>query len=463
MKSELRYPDVMVVGSGIAGVGAALAAAKTGANVLLVTLEGVIGGDSITGLPLLGVHNAIGERVVGGILNELLENCDRLNGYIGSVCDWRMVHGECVDPNALYLSIAQAFENYGVKVLLNSTVTGVECENGQIKSATVICKDGSLIELHPQFIVDASGDANIAVMAGCPYDSGDNNGDFQPVSLVFRVCNVDFEALLNFARNNPDEILLAENPAIELDRTRCAEEVYKQGYPYIALSAHGTLLGNAIQKNDMFPCTAAFITPTSIQRKEVAINVTRKAGINPCQQEELSDSYIVLSKQVQEAFNFLHSSVPGFKESVISGIAHRIGVRETRRIIGDCILNTEDVKTGRKRSDGIAKGSHHIDIHGKGKNQVRIAVDRGQSYDIPFGCLIPKGSRNFLAAGRCISSSREANGSARVMGTSIATGEAAGTAAAMCVGNKLADVHNLDVNDLRHVLTEHAAILDGTH
>jgi len=463
MKSELRYPDVMVVGSGIAGVGAALGAAKTGANVLLVTLEGAIGGDSITGLPLLGVYNAIGEQVVGGILNELLENCDRLNGHIGSVCDWRMVHGECVDPNALYLSIAQAFENYGVRVLLNSIVTAVECENGQVKSATVICKDGSLIELHPQFIVDASGDANIAVLAGFPYDSGGINGDFQPVSLVFRVCNVDFEALLNFARDNPDEILLAENPAIGLDRTRCAEEVYKQGYPYIALSAHGTLLGNAIQKNDMFPCTAAFITPTSLPRKELAINITRKAGINPCRQEELSDSYIVLSKQVQEAFNFLHSSVPGFKESAISGIAHRVGVRETRRIIGDCVLKTEDVKTGRKRSDGIAKGAHHIDIHGKGKDQVRIAVDRGQSYDIPFGCLIPKGSRNLLSAGRCISSSREANGSARVMGTSIATGEAAGTAAAMCVGKKLADVHNLNVDDLRHELTKHMAILKGTH
>ena len=430
---------------------------------MLVSLEGTIGGDAITGLPLLGVCNARGEWIVAGVLHELLGACKEMNGYIGPVCDWRAVHGVCVDPNTLHLAIGLAMETYKIQLLLNTMACGVESSTKRVTSVSVACKDGMVFDLNPKFIVDATGDANIARMAGFATESGSKEGEFQPVSLVFRVCNVDFGSLLSFVRRNPDEIILAENPALDLDRTRCAQKVFEQGYPYAAISAHGALLGDSIREHNMFPCSAVFITPTSLQRKEVGINVTRKGGINPCNQKEVSDSYVILCKQVQIAFNFLRSNVPGFSKSEISGIAHRVGIRETRRIIGDYVLKTEDVQAGKKSSDGIAKGAHHIDVHGKGTEQVRIPVDDGQSYDIPFGCIVPKGSRNLLVAGRCISSSREANGSARVMGTSMATGEAAGTAAALCVIRKLLDVHDLKVNDLRQVLIEQGVILEGTN
>ncbi|MCD4824409.1 MAG: FAD-dependent oxidoreductase [Phycisphaerae bacterium] len=462
MKTDYQNPDVLVIGGGIAGVGAALGAAKTGASVLLVSSEGVIGGDALSGMPLLGACNARGEWVVAGVLRELLDACKEMNGYIGPVCDWRAVNGVCVDPNILHLAIAQAMETHKIQLLLNSTVIEVKNTAGCVESVSVVGKDGTAMDLNPKFVIDVTGDANIASMAGFACESGGKDGEYQPVSLVFRVCNVDFESLLNFVRCNPDEIILAENPTIELDRTQCAQKVFEQGYPYVAISANGALLGGAIQENNMFPCTAVFVTPTSVQRGEVGINVTRKAGINPCNQKEVSDSYGALCKQVQLAFNFLRSSVPGFKQSEISGIAHRVGIRETRRVVGDYVLQTEDVKTGKKSDDGIAKGAHHIDVHGKGTDQIRIPVDDGRSYDIPFGCIVPKGSRNLLVAGRCISSTREANGSARVMGTCIATGEAAGTAGALCVTGRFSDVHDLKVKDLRQVLTGHGAILEGT-
>ena len=108
MKSDFQNPDVLVIGGGVAGVGAALGAAKTGASVLLVSLEGTIGGDAITGLPLLGVCNAKGEWIVAGVLHELLGACKEMNGYIGPVCDWRAVTGVCVDPNTLHLAIGHA-------------------------------------------------------------------------------------------------------------------------------------------------------------------------------------------------------------------------------------------------------------------------------------------------------------------------------------------------------------------
>ena len=125
------------------------------------------------------------------------------------------------------------------------------------------------------------------------------------------------------------------------------------------------------------------------------------------------------------------------------------------------MLGDAAVREARRCSDGIARGAHHIDLHGAGTAQTRIPVRGGGSYDIPFGCLIPCGLRNLLVAGRCLSSTRPANGSCRVMGTCLATGQAAGTAAAMLVGEGIPDVRQLDVAALRARLKEQGAVLDG--
>jgi hypothetical protein len=131
--------------------------------------------------------------------------------------------------------------------------------------------------------------------------------------------------------------------------------------------------------------------------------------------------------------------------------------------MGEYILTAEDVIEGRKFEDGIAKGGHHIDIHGSGTYQQRMPVKGGHSYDIPYGCLVPQSLANVLVAGRCLSSTREANGSARVMGQCMATGEAAGTAAAMCVECNWTDVRDVPVSELRQALKTQGAVLDGTH
>jgi hypothetical protein len=121
------------------------------------------------------------------------------------------------------------------------------------------------------------------------------------------------------------------------------------------------------------------------------------------------------------------------------------------------------VYEGRKFDDGVAKGGHHIDIHGSGTHQKRTPVKDGRSYDIPYGCLVPQRLSNVLVAGRCLSSTREANGSARTMGQCMSTGEAAGTAAAMCTEFGWADVRQVPVQDLRQALRAQGAVLDGTH
>ncbi len=170
-----------------------------------------------------------------------------------------------------------------------------------------------------------------------------------------------------------------------------------------------------------------------------------------------------LVDQVWTAVRFLKGNVPGFGKAYFAAAAPRIGVRETRRIIGEHVLTGEECIEGRKSEMGIAKCSHDVDLHREGTKQTRIPISNGGSYDVPYGCLVPRGLKNMLIAGRCLSSTREGNGSARAMGCAMATGQAAGTAAALCAAAGLDDVREIKIEALRQTLKRQGAILDGTY
>ena len=183
----------------------------------------------------------------------------------------------------------------------------------------------------------------------------------------------------------------------------------------------------------------------------MCLNTTRVGEIDGIRTAALSETLVTLTDQVVQCSAFMRKHVPGFEQAVFSGIASRLGVRETRRIQGLATLTEDDVLQARKQSEGIGKGSHHVDIHQSGTGQIRIPVRDGGSYDIPWPCLLPQGVSNVVAAGRILSSDRGANGSARVMGPCLAMGQAAGTAAAMMLehGGSAVDFARLDVQVLR--------------
>ena len=160
------------------------------------------------------------------------------------------------------------------------------------------------------------------------------------------------------------------------------------------------------------------------------MNVTRIAGIDCSHDPAVSETLPLLAEQVACTAAFFRQEVPGFAGASISHIFHKCGVRESGRIDGEAVLRQDDVISAASFSDAVAQGCHHVDIHGSGTAQVRIPVRDGLAYDIPRGALCPKGLKNVFAAGRCISSDRGANGSARVMGTCISTGQAAARLAA---------------------------------
>lgn len=441
---------VIVVGGGASGIAAALTAAKNGADTLLVESESTVGGDLCSGMPVLGAYTSRGECCVHGILDEIVAVCRRIDpdSCIGPVCDWRSVYGLCFDPTTLHLAMIFLLQARGVKLLLNATVCATDYRNGLVRSLKVVDRKGAVQSIECDCVVDASGGGHITMMSGGDVVAGSSDRQFQPVSLVFRMIHVAFEPLLKFIRDNPDEALLGENPVMGKTSTEAAQALYDGGYPYVAIAAKGLVLGQAIADGVVHPCTALFMTPTSMGRGEVCMNATRIAGIDCTDDYAVSAALLELSGQLQGVMSFVKKRIPGFENAALSSIAHRVGVRETGRITGEYTLTQDHVVNATRHSDGVARGAHHVDIHGAGTAQVRIPVKDGLAYDIPYRCLIPQGIKNVIVAGRCLSSDRGANGSARVMGTCIATGQAAGLAASIFSKEKRQDFRNIDSSEI---------------
>jgi hypothetical protein len=464
-KITLLHYDVAVIGGGAAGIGAAIAASRNGAKTILVEAGPMFGGELLTGMSVNGALNARGQYVVGGVARELFDECARIDGFIGPVHDYRLICYVVLDPELVKVAIATLLDRYKVTPLLYSLAEEVVMDGDRVEGVMIVNKNQRIL-LTADYFIDSSGDGNIAALAGAPYEIGDPAGVLQPLSLMFRMSGVENGPLLSYVREHPENLAVGESDFIRAGRTdaQLAAEIYKQGEPAVFFKAGGPLMRDAIQRGDLFPTALIMLYPTSRVRKEVCVNSTRVAeNIDGTQADRVSRTLAPLMEQVLVCSRFLKKNVPGFTNASIASIAPRIGIRETRRIIGEEILTGEDVRSARKREDGVVKGSHHIDIHGEGVIQVRIPVTNGGSYDIPWGCLLPKKLRNVYVAGRCLSSDREGQGSGRNMGPCLGMGQAVGTAAALSVAARMRDIRDLPVQKLRAVLKEQGAILDGVY
>lgn len=464
-QSRLIERDCVVLGAGAAGIAAAIAAARRGLAVTLVEAGPLPGGELISGMAIDGALNGRGEWIMGGVGRDLLDECRRLGGFVEPLNDHRLIWYVCLDPEVMKLAVASLLAKAGVQLLLHTYATGVEADDGRIAALHVLNKEGRTT-LRAAAFVDASGDAELVKAAGGAVLQGGPGGELQPVSLMFRMAGVDTVRLMAFQRAHTEAFALGESEAIRQGRSddELAAAAIAQGHASVFLKGNGPLLGGAIERGELYPTALIMIQPTSPARREVCLNTTRVGGIDGTRTAELSATLATLTEQVHQCCEFMRRHVPGFEDAAFSGIAGRVGVRETRRIDGAASLGEEDVLRARKRDDGIGKGSHHVDIHQSGTGQVRIPVDDGGSYDIPWGCLLPRGLHNVVAAGRILSADRGAHGSARVMGPCLAMGQAAGTAAALLRGGRAApSFPALDVQALRRALRDDGAILDGTH
>ena len=452
--------DVAVLGAGSAGVAAAIAAAKNGAKTILIERSATLGGDLLSGLPIDGCRSSNGEWIVGGVAREIFAECDRWNGYIGSIYDRRNIWIVMINPNVMSLALLHKLDEYGVTIMPYTQVTDAHYQNGRIESLTLTNKTQAFT-LKAKCYLDCTGDADVATMCGVPFEMGDEEGELQPATIVFHFRNVEPKKLLGFMLEHPENCGLGENPLMPKTAKELAQELYDLGYPKAFFSSKGPLMHNAIESEELHSCSMLAVTPNSKDGTVVTINTTRVVLKNCTDAIVLGDATLELARQVENAAAFIIKHIPGFENAEFSGIAPRLGIRESRRIVGEYRLSSDDVKNARKRDDGVCKGGHEVDIHGKAEKHVRFTIKDAGSYDIPLDCLLPIGVTNLMVAGRSLSSDRVAHSSARVMGTCMAMGQAVGTAAALCASQSI-DPRALDVQSLRQLLKEQGAILDGT-
>ncbi|MFI9155292.1 FAD-dependent oxidoreductase [Streptomyces sp. NPDC053367] len=418
--------DVLVVGGGPAGTAAAHAAADAGADVVLVERYGFLGGNATAALvmPLMSFHNeqkqavfdesggdnrllpsdhGEGEPVVAGFLWKLLERLDARGGCIPPSLDT----GYTVpfDPEIFKLVLLDLLDEVGVRLLLHAFASSaLPLDDGwrvvfETKSGPVVIDAG--------VVVDGTGDGDVAVAAGAPYEIGrPEDGRVQPMTLMFRMADFHPEGFAAYVHEHPDQWRGVHGLWDLVEKATEAGE--------LRLSREDILF---------------FGTP---HPRELSVNSTRVTKALGIDVWDLTRAEVVARRQLEQIDRFLRTRVPGFEEAYTVQSGTQIGVRETRRVLGDYHLTGHDILGACSFPDVIAHGAYPVDIHNpRGSGTVLKRVPRGQFYDIPLRCLLPRGVDRLLVAGRCISGSHVAHSSYRVMPIAMATGQAAGVCAAL--------------------------------
>ncbi len=429
--------DVVVAGGGPAGCAAAIAAAREGAKTLLVEATGALGGMGTSGLVPAWCPFSDKERTIyGGIAEKVFaESKKGVPHEPASKSDWA-----AIDPEHLKRVYDDMVTEAGAKVTFYTMLAAVEAGDDGKVSALVLAGKAGLSAVRANAYVDCTGDADLAAWAGAEFEKGDESGEMQPATHCFILSNVD-------------------------------------SYHY----AHGPNLhgGNRdspvwrILRSGKFPLIKDdHLCQNLIGPGTVGFNAGHLWDVDNTRPESVSKAMMdgrKLAEEIRRALAEFHPKA--FGGAHLAATATLMGVRETRRIVGDYVLTLEDWLARRSFPDEIARNCYFIDIHTAKDEIEKVKRDgkpvvggrfesykKGESHGIPYRCLTPKGLKNVLVAGRSISTDRVVQGSTRVMPVCLAMGEAAGLAAQMAASAD-GDVHGIDTTELRARLKGHGAYL----
>ncbi len=430
----LASTDVLVCGGGPAGLAAALAAAEEGAEVLLVEQNQYLGGAATAMMvPAFCPFGYEGDPVNAGLGLRILYEMKRRMGDQSERINWVPI-----DPEILKLLYDEMVTEADIRVRFCTLVVGADVANGHVESVLMAGKNG-LRRVEARIYIDCTGDADLCAHAGCEFQFGDEVGEVMGTTLCFLVASVDRDRFEDYCRESGDKSYLPlavararEAGDFEVPEFRAAGI----GFPY----------------PDVAGCNFG--------------HVYHIDGSDP---DSVTGGIMEGRQTVQKLFAFLRAYVPGFERARLVATAPQLGVRETRRVVGDYILTFEDYLDRRSFDDDIARNSYFIDLHATsgdaelskaGREPEIHQYSRGESHGIPYRCLTPRGFANLLVAGRPISVDRAVHSSLRVMPPCFATGEAAGVAGAMAAG---ADVptRGVDVAALRDRLRARGARVDA--
>jgi hypothetical protein len=420
-----RY-DVVVVGAGSAGSSAAISAARQGARTLLIDRLAFMGGTSTAVLDTFYAFYTPGEaprRVVGGLGWEVVERLGEQGVCFERPNTYGAGTGMTYDQETLKVTWELLATDAGADLLLHTWVTGVRLEDGRISAVRTWNKGGEAWFAADAF-VDASGDGDVCALAGADYEDMHTSGAVQSLSTLFRLANVDVERAAQTAKPELWALMRAAAASGEFRLPRLEGSWHRTPYAGV-----------------------------------VMIHMTRIPNVDATDPWALTRAELEGRRQVREYHRFLRQRVPGFEDSVVVGTSPSIGVRESRRVIGDYQLTREDVLGARRFDDEIALCGAPIEDHGAGGGTDWRYVADGGVYGIPYRCLLPAGVEGLLVAGRCFSATHDAHASARSMATCMAMGQAAGTAAAMAADGGITP-RDLGTDALRARLLGDGVLLD---
>lgn len=425
MREELCY-DVVVVGGGPSGWVAAVAAARCGAKTALIERYGFFGGAATAGLvvPISGYFKN-GRRVVGGIAWEFEQELEK---YGAALVELPKGHVS-FDPEYYKLVAQRMLLSAGVEPYTNSVFSSVRLANGHIVGLVAECPDGQRVFTAKCFI-DATGNGDLCARAGIPMRVSETP---QPMSLCFELTGVDVTTAL--LRDSVHHNGKNGKHSVNTEIHEYLEGLYREG----KAPSFGGPWFNTLLKGD-----------------RLAVNMTRSAD-SALDALSLMQAELTMREDMFTLTELLRRKYPEFKNCAISSSAVNAGIREGRHLCGVHTLTGDELLRCEPFADSIARNTHPIDIHGvRGGAQIlRETTDAGY---IPYRSLISPDCDELLVCGRALSADDTAHASIRVQATAMATGEAAGTAAALCAKNACT-VHEVDIPTLRKTLTDNGAIL----
>lgn len=430
--------DVIVVGGGPAGCTSATASAREGAMTLLIEATGCLGGMGTSGLVPAWCPFSDQEKIIyKGLAEKVFREAKKDVAHVrADDMDWVPIASE-----RLKRVYDDMLVESGAHVLFNSVLSSVEVDEKGKVDAIIISNKSGLTAYRAKVYVDCTGDADLSAWAGAKFYKGEDiTSDLQPATHCFILSNVDDYAYINGPNLHPSN---PESPIYE---------IVKSGkYPLIS---------------DVHFCSN-IIGPSTI-----GFNAGHLWNADNTDPENLSKALLKgrkIAASIRDALAEVHPKA--FANSYLVATGSLMGIRETRRIIGDYYLTIEDYVARRNFEDEICRNSYFIDIHNAEEeaelvknNELDITLrfeqyKKGESHGIPYRSLTPKGLVNVLVAGRSISCDRTVQGSVRVMPVCLAIGEAAGVAAGMAARMEKPDVHAIDVKVLRNRLKEEGAYL----
>lgn len=447
--------QVLVVGAGAAGLTAAIAAGRNGASTLLVENAGFLGGISAT-LPWLGFHDRDYRLLVKGMP---LEFCSRLQNLgAASAHELDPKCGSAISVNSHWWKclLMDLMREAGVQLLLHTQVVDTIREGGRICGVIVENKSGRQ-RIEADVTIDCSGDGDVAARGGVAWEKGRTaDGLVQAPTLVFKLGGVDRAGFVAGCKNPANNYREWIAPFPEL-----REKMYRRldRMHVIICGGYAKLIEKARAAGDFEIPQSRIVGVKLHTPDEYAVVMTRVLGLDPTNVQSLTDAYVRVYEQIPILVRFFQKYVPGFEQSDLREIAPMLGVRESRRIMGDYVLNAGDLIAGRVFDDAVAMGGYHIDIHRP--NGTWVDSHNVQAYTIPMRSLVARDVDGLLMAGKCLSATHEAVASTRVIPICMAQGQAVGTAAALAVQARVG-VRDVPILKLQDTLMAQGAEIGRT-